>query len=276
MNSQCEVPHFQDYSYLRHDQYKTPGNLNARAQLHHRYSTNKTGWYNWLFSFLAIDGRTRILDCGCGPGGLWRETLTSVLGDCQVVLADLSEGMVREARNALARHRPFKGFQVADIAALPFADKTFDVVIANHMLYHVFHRQKALQEVSRVLRAGGQLVAATNGADHLQELWALEQLIARDQNVDSNQIAADFSLENGAAQLRAVFSDVESFRYPNNLQVTNADDILAYLLSSSEIKAASIPEKVEELRRTLAQKIATDGAYSITSHSGVFLARKES
>jgi len=273
MNNQREIPYFQDHAYLRHDQYETPDNLNARAQLHSRYGTNRTGWYDWLFSFLAIDGRTRILDCGCGPGGLWRETLTSIPDDCQVILTDLSEGMVSEARNVLAKHRPFRGFQVADIAKLPFADQTFDIVIANHMLYHVHHRQKALQEVSRILRAGGQLVAATNGADHLQELRDLEQAISRDEYVESMLISADFSLENGAAQLQAAFSDVESHRYPNSLQVTNADDILAYLFSSSEIRAASVPEKVEELRRTLAQTIATDDAFAITSHSGVFLAR---
>ena len=47
-----------DQSYLQSEQYKTPANLAARAELHRRFSTNPTGWLPWVFDQLALAGRT--------------------------------------------------------------------------------------------------------------------------------------------------------------------------------------------------------------------------
>ncbi|WP_084767053.1 class I SAM-dependent methyltransferase [Clostridium nigeriense] len=45
-------------------------------------------------------------------------------------------------------------FQQIDIQDINFPDETFDVIIANHMLYHIPDLQKALYEVKRVLKTG--------------------------------------------------------------------------------------------------------------------------
>lgn len=274
MSKRQNHSHYQDQSYLRHEQYKDSLNLNARAQLHRRYSTNKLGWHRWLLSLLPVNGRSRILDCGCGPGNFWAENVTAIPADCQVALVDLSDGMVREARKKLDRHEIFIGFQAADVAALPYPDLTFDLLIANHMLYHVPDLRRALREMHRVLKRGGRFFAATNGAGHLAELRQLGYEIMPDQHAEIAWMNA-FSLENGASQLLEQFSDVEMHRYQNDLLVTDADDILAYLLSSADGVSASSPEKVDVLRRTLKQQIATDGAFTIKSDSGVFVACKE-
>ncbi len=275
MSTQRSYSHFQDPAYLRGEQYKDSRNLNARAQLHRRYSTNDLGWHQWLLSLLPIDGRSKILDCGCGPGNLWAENVTAVPVDCQVTLVDLSDGMVREARKKLGQHETFIGFQSADVAALPYPDHTFDLLIANHMLYHVPDRRGALREMHRVLKRGGRFFAATNGAGHLGELRKLGYEIMPDQTAEIAWMGGAFSLENGASQLLEQFSDVEMYRYQNHLLVTDADDIVAYLLSSPDAASASSPEKVDVLRQTLKQQIDADGAFTIKSDSGVFLARKE-
>ena len=57
--------------------------------------------------------------------------------------------------------------QVFDAQELPFPDDAFDVVVANHMLYHVPEPARAAAEIGRVLRPDGLLLAATNGPDHL-------------------------------------------------------------------------------------------------------------
>ena len=47
--------------------------------------------------------------------------------------------------------------EVADVQDLPFPDASFDAVIANHMLFHVEDRPRALGEIVRVLRPDGRL-----------------------------------------------------------------------------------------------------------------------
>jgi ubiquinone/menaquinone biosynthesis C-methylase UbiE len=59
---------------------------------------------------------------------------------------------------------------VADAAWIPLADGSMDAVIANHMLYHVSDRRRALAEIHRLLRPGGRLYATTNGLGHMAEL----------------------------------------------------------------------------------------------------------
>ncbi|MBA2446217.1 MAG: class I SAM-dependent methyltransferase [Nocardioidaceae bacterium] len=59
---------------------------------------------------------------------------------------------------------------VADVMRLPWADSSFDAVVAMWMRYHVPDLHQGLAEIRRALRPGGVFVAATNGNDHLVEL----------------------------------------------------------------------------------------------------------
>ncbi len=56
--------------------------------------------------------------------------------------------------------------EVADANHLPYADGTFDAVVAMWMLYHVPNLDRTLAEARRVLRPGGVLIAVTNGRQH--------------------------------------------------------------------------------------------------------------
>ena len=68
-------------------------------------------------------------------------------------------------------------FVVFDVQAIPYIDSEFDVVIANHMLYHVPDRGKAYSEIRRVLKPGGFLHAAANGKSDKRKLTELEQWV---------------------------------------------------------------------------------------------------
>ncbi|MEZ4608117.1 MAG: class I SAM-dependent methyltransferase [Deinococcales bacterium] len=74
-----------------------------------------------------------------------------------------------------ANLQSLKGVEFLQIDAeeIPFADNSFDAVIANHMLYHVADRPKALGEIARVLKANGKLYATTVGERHMGELTVL-------------------------------------------------------------------------------------------------------
>ena len=112
-----------------------------------------------------------MLEVGCGTGALWVNT-AALLPHLRLTLTDLSEGMVAAAAAAVA---PLADIELAeartcDAQALPFDDDAFDVVVANHMLYHVPEPRLAVAAFARVLRPGGVLLAATNGPRHLRAI----------------------------------------------------------------------------------------------------------
>ena len=54
-------------------QYQNASNLNTRILLHQRFSTNKVGWFLWMFDQFKLPPHSHILELGCGPGDLWLE-----------------------------------------------------------------------------------------------------------------------------------------------------------------------------------------------------------
>jgi len=118
------------------EQYKTADNLNTRISIHAKYSTNKLGFGNWLFSNYDIPPAGRILELGCGTGDMWKSKLHLLDTGVELTLTDLSENMVSIARDALGAQNHIS-YDVVNIENIPYADNYFDRVIANMMLYHV-------------------------------------------------------------------------------------------------------------------------------------------
>lgn len=263
----------QDTAYLRDDQYRDARHLNARAQLHRLFSQNPADWHGWVFAASGLTADEHVLECGCGPGWLWRENVARIPSGCVLTLTDLSPGMVAEAEAALAPTGHDFRFRPADIQALPFAADSFDVVVANHMLYHVPDREKALAEVVRVLRPGGRFLAATNGEAHMRELVALRALAFAADDPLPVSMSLPFTLQNGRAQLESWFDDVTLLLYDDWLQVTAVEPLLAYLLSASDAAAYLTPEKQTAVARHVQTIIDHDGFFHITKETGLFIAR---
>jgi ubiquinone/menaquinone biosynthesis C-methylase UbiE len=85
-----------------------------------------------------------LLELGCGPATLWVENKSRIDASWRVVLSDFSAGMVEKAQAALAGAPMEVEFRVIDAQSIPYGDGVFDRVVANHMLYHVPDRKKAL------------------------------------------------------------------------------------------------------------------------------------
>ena len=54
------------------EQYANAGNLNTRISIHQKYSTNKMGFGNWIYSHYEIEQGARVLELGCGTGSMWK------------------------------------------------------------------------------------------------------------------------------------------------------------------------------------------------------------
>jgi len=132
---------------MRADEYR----IMHAQELHHWWFRGRRMVLNDLLARhpVSAEGGSRILDFGCGTGG--NVATAGAIGD--VVGIEPDRGALE-----LARGRGGALFCRAVGTALPFADGTFDVVLASDVLEHIENDALAAAEIHRVLRRGGHLV----------------------------------------------------------------------------------------------------------------------
>jgi SAM-dependent methyltransferase len=284
--SEAILSKLSDQAYLLTEQYRDAGNLNARIALHTRFSTNSYGWMRWVFDQLDLGPGSRILELGCGPGSLWSTNLNRVPESWEITLSDLSEGMLAEARRSLGGGRAAFEFMVVDAQDIPHGDESFDAVIANHMLYHVPDRERALAEIHRVLRPDGCFYATTLGNAHMRELGDLVHRFEPQAESwhdaipalpspggEGSFVSKAFGLETGFEQLSNWFDNVILRRYEDALEVTEAAPLVAYVLSMTPGPLLD-GEQLAQFTRFVKQELASHGSIHITKDSGIFVARR--
>ena len=263
---------FTDQNYLKTDQYKDSSNLNARALIHQRFSTNPYSWFKWVFDvLLKLPANAKILELGCGPGYMWKDNANRIPAAWDITLSDLSSGMLDSAwRNLVITGRNYK-FKEIDAQHIPFEDETFDAVIANHMLYHVPDRPKAIGEIKRVLKTGGHFFATTVGDNHLKEITNWFRQIHKSEVWDS--FSNLFTLENGLDQVKPFFPNVTVSRYEDNLHVTEMEPLIAYFRSGVRVGELS-DDEFAKLESDLKKELKEKGMVFIQKDSGLFEAVK--
>lgn len=97
-----------------------------------------------------------VLDVGTGPGVLLVE-LARLRPDLTLTGVDLSPDMIAAAQRNLAPFGDRAGARVGDVTALPFPDKSFDLVVSSLSLHHWEAPEAAAPELMRVLRPGGRV-----------------------------------------------------------------------------------------------------------------------
>lgn len=257
------------------EQYKDGENIKSRIHLHNKYSRNKQGWFPWLFSRIDTEGVRDVLELGCGDGTFWKMCAGQVPDEWQIVLSDVSRGMLDDAAQNLWQIPRDWSFLVADCQKIPCEDSIYDIVIANYVLFYPTNLQAALGEIYRVLRPGGMLYCATYGSRHMKEISDLVKEF--DESISLSRVALyeNFGLENGEEKLRECFSDVRKEEYPDCLEVSEVEPLLDYIISCHGNQRERLVPKYEAFREFLQRKLEREGAIRITKQAGVFIARKE-
>ena len=230
---------------------KEQENLEIRIRLHRDYSMNPQGFQNWIREQMKCSESLKILELGCGTGSLWR--VQKLPKDCKLLLTDLSETVPFD----LAQIKGDVTYRSVDAnKKLPFEDETFDVVIANHLLFFLEDISYTLHEISRVLVASGRFYSTTFGCENMKELHQL----------DGEKTPQNFTLENGTSILSAVFSNVALKTYHDQLSVTQPQALIDYIETYQTIS--------QKNKTKIREEIAQNGSFDIQKTQGLFISQK--
>ncbi|MCR1973399.1 MerR family transcriptional regulator [Clostridium sporogenes] len=287
-------------------QYENASNLRARIAIHELFSTNKEGWMPWFFKELKQElsmmssnyknynkkisneniselsnldlkqPNIKILELGCGDASLWNKNFNHIPSNWEITLTDFSDGMLKDAKKNLGEKRSRFNFKIVNAENIPFEEESFNVVIANHMLYHVPNINKALKEINRVLKSEGILFASTVGKNHMKEIREIISTFdIYSLTSESWEITDSFQLENGLKIVSEYFNMVELKRYKDNLKVTDPVYILDYIFSMPGNNEVNLSSKdLKKIYDYLEDDIKEKENIYITKDTGYFKGNK--
>lgn len=261
-------------------QYATDNYLRIRQQTHEQYTVPKVDFPEWVLTRLEWRGDEQILDVGSGVGTYYSHALARG-SNINYYAIDQSAGMLRQ--------HPAEGdVAVGDAQMLPFADGTFDLVMANHMLYHVPNVDLAIIEAQRVLKPDGVFLASTNSVQSMPEFHALFRrgmlLLSTPGQVYSQPplpAQTNFSLENGTRILARHFYAVVRYDLPSTLVFPSIEPVMAYLESTRSIREPQLPDTIQwdelmlVMREQISRVLNHFGELIVTKVTGALVASNE-
>lgn len=270
-----------DRGFLTSQMYATDEPLAVRIRTHQQYTQPKMDFTNWVLEHVPWRSDNVVLDIGCGSGAYVEVVCARLTPGGRLLGADLSMGMLQD----LAA-KPLSDKVVlinADAAFLPLPDASCDVILANHMLYHVPEIERALAEFRRVLRPRGYLIAATNARYSMEtffnEIVSACEGLGYPCEIPTSAARTRFTLENGAALIEPFFTDVKRYTFESHLVFPDAPPAVAYVNSLRHVYSPHLPEGLSwealmaRVRRQIASAVDARGEYRVAKTSGVFVAK---
>lgn len=250
-------------TYLRDVQYRDDTNLDARVELHRRFSVNSRSFHRWVFDQLDVPGRARLLEMGCGPEHLWAANRERMPAGWEAFLSDFSYGMITAARSRLGA-----GFrlEVADARRCRTrrARSTRRLRTTCSTTCRTGPARSGMWPgcSGRTARCTRLPTAATTCVSWTSSWPAGSRRVRRGSAEPRSDLRT-------APQLAAGLADVEVRLWRDALEVTDAEAIVAYVRSlpvGSEADA-------DGLRHEATVAIEREGAFRVRKATGLFIAR---
>ena len=223
--------------------YATDRNLRILEETYATYCVPRTDFVSWTLDTMRWKGDEAVLDIGVGTGSHYA-CLIRQQPHIDYYAVDLSPFL-------LSRHPCSAGrLAYSDPLRLPYADATFDVVMANHVLYHVADVDNCLREIKRVLKRDGRLLASTDSLQTTPELQVLIRraiILLSDNGAQVQPLCLPcdaFALENGTRILARHFYAVVRHDLPGILTFDAVDPALEYLESMRDLRQHDLPANV--------------------------------
>lgn len=194
--------------------FASPDRHATVADLIRRRSSNQADIRQMAFAGLDAASIHDVLDLGCGFGvmaGVLGEHSAADSGILGVDACAENGGPFLAAVGAAGRRGTFACLRLA--SALPWADGSFDLVVASYSLYYFID---VLPEIPRVLRPTGTFVTVTHGAATFRVLC--EAAGIEESRSPLRLLLQGFNAENGQVRLGPHFGEVERVDYPNTLR----------------------------------------------------------
>lgn len=250
-------------------QYLNATNITARIQLHRDFSQNRQGWFPWIYQNCQIRPSMNVLELGCGNGALWAENLQKLPSPITITLSDISEGMLRDARRNIGQEDSRFLFQCFDCHQIPFPPQSFDLVIANHLLFYCQDISQVCQEIARVLKPKGRFLCSTYGTKHMKEISNLVQEFDSRIVLAADNLYEHFGLENGKNILEKHFSSVECIQFKDEIFLDQPEPLIQYILSCHGNQNQILLDRYKDFRIFVEKK--TRKGFHITKDAGIFL-----
>ena len=267
LNAMLNLIHITGADQSLKTQYLNSTNVAARIRLHSEYSVNQEGWFPWLYRMSEIQDGMNILEIGCGNGALWLENMNYIPPHVHITLSDISDGMLRDAKNSINDER--FSFSCFNAEKIPFEDESFDVVYANHMLFYCENIDLVVKECRRVLKKGGKLICSTYSKRHMKEITELVQEFDKDIVLSSDVLYERFGLDNGNNILNRYFDSVECIRYEDSIEISDSEPLINYIVSCHGNQNRILIDHYREFRDFVADKVKN--GFHITKDAGIFI-----
>ena len=207
------------------DDYLDLEPLQTRIDTHRKFSERPDDVEASLLGCITPQPGDALLDIGSGTGDFLRNLRTSGHTGRLVALDSSPAAVAAAGNSSIEAH-------LGDACDLPFADDTFDVVTARHMLYHVRDLALAVLEAQRVLRPTGTFVAVVNNSNsslRLKEaVGAAAEACGIEVPPDVNERANSANVPDVVA---ATFGQAAVTRFDNALLFDRPDPLLRHLAS---------------------------------------------
>ena len=271
-NQMLNLIHLTGMEKSMKNQYQNASNISSRINLHSLYSSNRQGWFPWVYTQCHIHPNMKILELGCGDGALWTQNMSLLPAEISVTLSDLSSGMLRDARRAIGPEDRRFTFRVFDCGRIPYENESFDLVIANHVLFYCEDIPGVCREIRRVLKSGGHFICSTYGSRHMQEVSRLVQDFDERIVLSADRLYERFGRENGNEILSPYFRQISWESYEDSLLVPDAEPLISYILSCHGNQNQYILDRYKDFRSFVSRK--TRGGFYITKDAGIFFCEK--
>lgn len=227
-----------------------------------------------LIEAVGVKPDSRVLDVGCGPGGLALE-VAKIVGEENVAAVDPSQGFVSVARARL----PSADVRVAAAEELPFEEDSFDAAFAQLVVNFMTDAQRGVGEMKRVVKPGGSVAACTwdyrDQMTMLRTFWdAAHEVVSEEADRADEAATMGYStLEDLTGLWRTVgLEDVRGGELWVTVGYEGFDDLWAPLPSgigpAGAFCASLEPEQQKELRAAWARRLGNpEGPFELSARA---------
>ena len=254
--------------------YIDASNLNAEVRLFELFGVNEKSWYEWVVDHINFKNQDKVLEIGCGDGSLWYRNYGKLPQYIDVTVTEVNEEMLKIAKQNMKQMFNHFKYEVVHPGQLPYPDESFDVIIANNILFYMKNVTEILAEIQRVLKKGGRFYCSTIDENHMKELEDLVKGYHSNVLFTKNKQLQNFGCENGAQLLSNYFTEISCEFYKDELIINDFDKILDYVYSIPGNILDIIENKRKDFETYMRRNINPENGFSTSNRSVLFKSKK--